>query len=297
MAQVPDLESLRLLTLVERLGSLGSAAAEMGIAQPSASKRLATLERQLGLVLVDRTRRGSRLTSSGQVLAGWAQRVLTEVAGLLDGAAALRTQRDAELRVAASLTVAEYLAPAWMGELRRRHPGLYVGLQVTNSEHVAELVRSGAVEIGFIESPRAPRGLSSRRVASDQLVVVVAPDHRWARRRQPLTVRELSSTALLVRERGSGTRETLDQALAKAGAGPVRPLLELGSTAAIRGALLAGTGPAVLSELAIRADLDQGRLVAVPVHGIDLRRALRAIWLAGHQLAGPAAELIAIVRR
>jgi|SRR5579859_3182734 len=297
MTGVPDLESLRLLTLVERHGSLGAAAAELGIAQPSASKRLSTLERRLGLALVDRTRRGSRLTPAGQVVAGWAQRVLAEVAGLLDGAQALRTQRDAELRVAASLTVAEYLAPVWIGELRRHHPDLYVGLQVMNSEHVAEQVHNGTVEVGFVESPRAPRGLTSRRVAADQLVVVVAPGHRWTRRRDPLTARELSSTPLLVRERGSGTRDTLDHALARAGAGSIRPLLELGSTAAVRGAVIAGTGPAVLSELAIRSDLDLGRLVAVPVTGIDLHRALRAIWLPGHTLTGPAAELVAIARR
>jgi DNA-binding transcriptional LysR family regulator len=231
------------------------------------------------------------------VVAGWAHRVLAEVAGLMDGAEALRTRRDAELRIAASLTVAEYLAPAWIGELRRQHPALYVGLQVMNSEHVAEQVHNGAVEIGFVESPGPPRGLSSRRVASDHLVVVVAPAHRWARRRNPLTARELSSTPLLVRERGSGTRDTLDHALARAGTGPVRPLLELGSSAAVRGAVVAGTGPAVLSELAIRADLDLGRLVAVPVSGIDLRRTLRAVWQAGHALAGPAAELVAIARR
>jgi molybdate transport repressor ModE-like protein len=297
MAGLPDLESLRLLTLVERHGSLSAAAAELGIAQPSASKRLGTLERRLGLSLVDRTRRGSRLTPAGQVVAGWAQRVLSEVSGLLDGAEALRAQRDAELRVAASLTIAEYLAPAWLGELRRQHPALYVGLLVMNSEHVADQVRSGAVEVGFIETPRAPRGLASRRVATDQLVVVVAPGHRWARRRDPLTTRELSSTPLLVRERGSGTRDTLDHALARAGGGPVRPLLELGSTAALITAVVAGTGPAVLSELAIRSDLGLGRLVAVPVSGIDLHRALRAVWLAGHALAGPAAELVAIARR
>jgi DNA-binding transcriptional LysR family regulator len=294
MSPVPDLESLRLLTRVGVLGSLGAAAAELGIAQPSASKRLATLERRLGLVLVDRTRRGSRLTPAGLVVVGWAERVLAEVAGLLAGAETLRARQDAELRVAASLTVAEYLAPSWIGKLRRRRPGLYVGLQVTNSEHVGELIRSGAAEVGFVESPRAPRGLSSRRVAADQLVVVVAPEHRWSRRRNPLTAQDLAAAPLLVREEGSGTRDTLDLALARAGARPARVLLELGSTAAIRGAVMAGTGPAVLSELAVRTDLADGRLVTVPVTGIELRRTLRAVWPAGRALGGPAAELVAI---
>ncbi|MFE1207281.1 MULTISPECIES: LysR family transcriptional regulator [Streptomyces] len=294
MSKVPDLESLRLLVLVGELGSLGGAATRLGIAQPSASKRLSTLERRLGLVLVDRTRRGSRLTSAGHMVSGWAQLVLDDVGALLTGAEALRSKRDAELRVAASMTVAEYLMPTWIGELRQTRPDLYVGLQVTNSEHVRELLHDGAVEMGFVESPRAPVGLSRRVVARDRLIVVVVPDHPWARRRKPLHVRELAATPIVVRERGSGTRETLDHALRRAGAEEARPLLELGSAAAVRGSVIAGAGPAVLSELAVGGDLAEGRLVPVEVEGVDLRRSLRAVWPAGRHLAGPAAELLAV---
>ncbi|WP_030831368.1 LysR family transcriptional regulator [Streptomyces hygroscopicus] len=297
MSPLPDLESLRLLVLVGGEGSLSRAAAQLGLAQPSASKRLSTLERRLGLVLVERTRRGSRLTDAGQAVAGWAQQVLRDVDGLLTGAEALRTKRDAELRVAASMTVAEYLIPGWLGELRRLRPELYVGLQVTNSEHVPELLRGGAADLGFIESPQAPAGLPARRVARDRLLVVVAPGHPWARRRRPLGVAELAAAPLVLRERGSGTRETLDRALRRAGAAEPRPLLELGSATAVRNAVMAGTGPAVISELAVRTDLADRRLVAVEVEGIDLHRVLRAVWASERPLAGPAAELLAVTRR
>ncbi|HVV18631.1 MAG TPA: LysR substrate-binding domain-containing protein, partial [Pseudonocardiaceae bacterium] len=233
MTSTPDVESLRLLVLVGELGSLGRAAERLRIAQPSASKRLATLERRLGLVLVDRTRRGSVLTPAGIVVAGWARRVLDELDALVTGAEALRAKREAELRVAASMTVAEYLAPAWIGELRSAEPTLYVGLQVTNSERVAELVRKGEVDIGFVETPEAPDGLSARRVATDHLVVVVSPGHPWARRRGPLPVAELAATPLVVREHGSGTRDTVERALADAGVTLAVPLVELGSTTAV----------------------------------------------------------------
>ncbi|TDC74263.1 LysR family transcriptional regulator [Streptomyces hainanensis] len=297
MSQLPDLESLRLLVLVGDVGSLSGAAARLGLTQPSASKRLSTLERRLGLVLVERSRRGSRLTDAGRAVAGWAQLVLQDLDALLTGAEALRTRRDAELRVAASMTVAEYLVPGWLGELRRMRPELYVGLQVTNSEHVPELLRGGAVDLGFIESPRAPAGLAARRVAHDRLLVVVAPDHPWARRRRPLSAAELAAAPLVLRERGSGTRETLDQALRRAGAAEPRPLLELGSATAVRNAVIAGTGPAVISELAVRTDLADRRLVAIEVEGIELRRVLRAVWAPERPLAGPAAELLAVTRR
>ncbi len=293
----PDVESLRLLVVVGELGSLGRAAGALRIAQPSASKRMATLERVLGLTLVDRTRRGSVLTPAGVLVAGWARRVLNELDALVTGTEALRAQRDAELRIAASMTVAEYLAPAWIGELRRRQPTLYVALQVTNSERVAELVRAGEVDVGFVESPGVPAGLSARRVATDRLVVVVAPSHPWARRRRPLAAAELAATPLVVREHGSGTRETVEQAFTTAGARPAAPVVELGSTAAVRGAVLAGTGPAVISELAVVTELADGRLVRVEVAGPAFDRTLRAVWPTGRRLVGPAAELLAVAGR
>ncbi|MFE0385763.1 LysR substrate-binding domain-containing protein [Streptomyces bungoensis] len=295
--RTPDLESLRLLVLVADLGSLGRAAERLRISQPSASRRLSTLERGLGLVLVDRTRRGSRPTLAGQVVAGHARRVLDELDELLAGAGRLRDRREAELRVAASLTIAEYLLPVWISELRARRPDLYIGLQVTNSEHVPELVESGEADIGFIEGPRLSRVMSTRRVAEDRLVVVVDPGHPWARRREPLSARELSRTPLVLRESGSGTRQTLDRALYLAGCERVRPLVELGSTAAVRGAVIAGTGPSVLSELAVRGDIAEGRLIGVDVAGVDLTRDLRAVWPTGRRLVGPAAELVAVARR
>ncbi|MEE6267726.1 LysR substrate-binding domain-containing protein [Streptomyces diastatochromogenes] len=295
--RTPDLESLRLLVLVADLGSLGRAAERLRISQPSASRRLSTLERGLGLVLLDRTRRGSRLTLAGQVVTGHARSVLAELDDLLTGAGKLRDRREAELRVAASLTIAEYLLPTWISELRSRRPELYIGLQVTNSEHVPELVEAGEADIGFIEGPRLFRVMSTRQVAEDRLVVVVDPGHPWARRREPLSARELSRTPLVLRESGSGTRQTLDRALHLAGCDRARPLVELGSTAAVRGAVIAGTGPSVLSELAVRGDIVEGRLTGVEVAGVDLTRDLRAVWPTGRRLVGPAAELVAVARR
>ncbi|GAA2671820.1 LysR substrate-binding domain-containing protein [Streptomyces lunalinharesii] len=295
--RTPDLESLRLLVLVADLGSLGRAAERLRISQPSASRRLSTLERGLGLVLVDRTRRGSRLTLAGQVVTGHARSVLAELDDLLTGAGKLRDRRESELRVAASLTIAEYLLPTWISELRSRRPELYIGLQVTNSEHVPELVEAGEADIGFIEGPRLSRVMSTRQVAEDRLVVVVDPGHPWARRREPLSARELSRTPLVLRESGSGTRQTLDRALHLAGCDRARPLVELGSTAAVRGAVIAGTGPSVLSELAVRGDIVEGRLTGVDVAGVDLTRDLRAVWPSGRRLVGPAAELVTVARR
>lgn len=293
----PDSESLRLLVLVSTLGSIGAAAAELHISQPSASKRLSSLERRLGLTLLHRTRQGCTLTPAGVLVSDWAHQVIAHIDGLMNGVRALRTQHEPQLRVAASMTVAEYLAPGWISALRTTIPDIHFELDVANSAAVANHVRHGHSDLGFIETPAVPEGVAVRYVTGDRMTVVVPPDHPWAHRRRPLTATDLAATPLIVREHGSGTRETLHQALAAAGTEPVSPLLELHSTTAVRNSVVAGAGPAVLSLLAVATDLAEHRVVEVPVAELDLRRPLHAVWRAGHQLTGPAAALLAIAMR
>ncbi|MCK2217233.1 LysR substrate-binding domain-containing protein [Actinomadura sp. ATCC 31491] len=292
MRGLPDLESLRLLVDVGELGSLGRAAKAAGIAQPSASKRVAQLERRLGVPLLERTPRGSTLTTEGKMVAGWAAQVLAAAEELMRAVAAVRHAGRAHLRVAASMTVAEYLVPRWLGELQHREPDVQVGLDVVNSADVAARVLGGDVELGFVEGPSVPEGLASRVVGTDRLVVVVAPGHPWARRRTALRGAELAATPLVVREPGSGTRETLE--LAFSGLHRAGPRLELGSNSAVKGAAQAGAAPAVLSAYAVEAEVAAGRLVEVPLAGLDLGRRLCAVWRRGRSLTAPAATLLSV---
>jgi DNA-binding transcriptional LysR family regulator len=292
VSTIPDLDSLQLLVLVGRRGSLGGAAAEMGVSQPAASKRMSALERRFGLHLVDRSRRGSTLTEAGQFVAARAERVLTELDALQEGVELLRLRVSAPLVVAASLTVAEHLLPTWITQLSRSDPGARVGLHVMNSARVCESVRAGEVALGFVESPQVLPGLRSRVVAHDRLVLVVEPGHPWARRRRPVSPAELAATPLLSREPGSGTRDTVERALSAAGQAAVAPLLELGSSAALRSAARSGAGPAVLSEFVVADDRATGALVEVALDGLDLRRELRAVWRDGEPPSGLAAALL-----
>ncbi|MFI7104470.1 LysR family transcriptional regulator [Streptomyces sp. NPDC050161] len=289
-----DLRSLEMLLAVAEHGSIGAAARSLDVQQPSVTDRLQRLERHLGLSLVERSPRGSRLTPEGVAVADWAREVLNASDQLEAGVAALRRSHDSQLRVSASLTVAEYLLPRWLADLRLRSPDTGVALRMCNSEQVALDVLHGDADLGFIEGPRTTRGLHARVVAVDDLVIVVAPGHPWARRRRPLSVTELADAPLIVREKGSGTRDTLDHALVRAGAHrTATPRLELGSTGAIKAAVLTGQGVGVLSRFAISDDIRGARLREVAVDDVDLRRRLRAIWRSGTHLAGPAAELTA----
>ncbi|MEU2437854.1 LysR family transcriptional regulator [Streptomyces rubradiris] len=290
--RVPDLAALELLLAVARLGSLGAAAREVGITQPAASSRLRSMERQLGVALVDRSPRGSRLTDAGALVTDWARRVVEAAAAFDAGARALRDRRDSRLRVAASMTIAEYLLPGWLLALHAGRPDTAVSLLAGNSAKVAELLLAGEADLGFVEGLDVPTGLDSTVIAHDRLIVVTAPGHPWARRRRPLTAAELASTPLILRERGSGTRQVLDAALG----GLARPLIELSSTTAVKASAVSGAGPSVLSELAVGEELSLRRLVSIPVEGVPLRRALRAVWPTGHRPTGPARELLSLTR-
>ena len=289
--RVPDLAALDVLVTVARVGSLGKAASVHGLSQQAVSARVRTAERLLGVQVFDRSSTGVTLTAAGELLLAWVEEVLDAASHLAVGAAELRGERDTHLTVAASMTVAEYLVPQWTVTMRMEHPEVATAVRLGNSSEVVELVRLGAVELGFVESPEIPAGLQSQVVDHDDLVVIVPPDHRWAGRR--VTMDELAATPLIQREAGSGTRTTLERALPDA----VAALLELSSTTAVKAAVLASSAPAVISSLGVAGELADGRLVAVTVSGLRLRRPLRAIWRDGVRLRGPARDFLAIASR
>ncbi|KQY57025.1 MULTISPECIES: LysR family transcriptional regulator [unclassified Nocardioides] len=293
----PDLTALELLVRVGELGSLGGAARALDMAQPNASRAIARLERQLRVVLVHRSATGSRLTTEGSVVAEWAREALAGVDRVVVGARSLADDHKPHLTVAASLTIAEYLAPNWLARLRRHHSELQVSLDVGNSHDVLDAVLAARVPLGFVESPYVPRTVGSTIIRHDRLVVIVAPDHPWARRRRPVTAAELSATHLILREAGSGTRDTLEAALARAGHRVSELEMELASTAAVKASVAAGTAPAVLSELAVASEVSSGSLVSVPLdEELDLGRPLRAVWPRSSRPTGVAADVVRIAR-
>ena len=305
-SHVPDLAALELFVAVARLGSIGAAARETGVSQQAASARLRAMESQVGTPLLIRDPRGSRLTPAGALLADWAAPLLAHASELDTGIASLRRERDIQLRVASSLTIAEHLLPGWLVALRREYAGIgrepaEVTLVATNSQTVAAQVAERQADLGFVEGPVPPSGLRSRVVATDRLVVVVRPDHPWARRKAPVTAAEVAATPLVEREAGSGTRLLLRNALTAAlghGTEPAAPALQLTTTTAVRQAVAAAAGPAVLSLLAIREALVAGMLTVVPVPGLDLSRRLRAVWAGSAQPpAGPARDLVFVAAR
>lgn len=279
--RLDDLIGLEVFLDVVRLGSISAAARVHHLSQPSATERVRRLERRLGVELLQRGPGGSAPTAAGEAVAGWARGVTEAVAQLSEGVVALRgPDQHHPLRIMASLTVAEYVLPAWL-QAHRVAGGPSVELDVGNSVAVAAAVLEGEVRLGFVETPRRLVGLRTAVVGGDRLAVVVAPTHPWASRRTPITAADLATAPLLLREQGSGTRDAFEAALAAAGHHHVAPAAVLASTTTLKSAAAGGGGASVLSELAVANELAQGTLVSVPVRGLDLTRDFRAVWRPG----------------
>ena len=292
----PEISTLDLFVSVVELGSLGRAAERHHISQPAVSMKMTQLETQVGFRLLERSRGGTRPTRQGERALPLVRKLLESSEMMMAEMAAIRAEQHSHLRVAASLTIAEFLIGEWMGTLTAELPGLSMTLEVANSAEVLSLVRRGAVDLGFREGVAlSVSDLNIEKVGSDRLLLVVKPGHKWSRRKAPVTPEELAQTEIIAREPGSGTREVLEEAMMPYGG--IHTRRELGSPAAVLQAARSGYAPAVISELTAASSISSGTLVEIPVERLDLRRHFQVIWLADRPVSELARRLVELARR
>ena len=282
---LPGRDLAAFVTAVET-GTVQGAADALNLTQSAATKRIQSLERRLGQSLLERGAMGVTPTVAGQLLYPLAREAL---AALQRAEASIQAPEARPLlRIHASRTVGETLLPEWLALFRTVASPHRVSAAITNSEEVLHAVRHGECEIGFIEGvDEIPSGVEQLVVAHDELKVIVACGHRWGQRRA-IAATQLGEEPFLAREQGSGTRAVAMSTLASVGI-ELDPALEFSSAEGIKRALASG-GFALLSERAVTNEITAGTLCAVPVSGVELRRALRAVRRAHTALRGPAGE-------
>ena len=262
------LRQIEVFVAVARHENVSRAAEELALSQSATSAALGELERQFDTQLFDRYGKALQLNEVGQTLLPQAIELI-ERAAALEQALAGRSGYG-HLRLGATLTIGNYLATLIVADFLKRHPESTVGLAVHNTKTIVEQLARHELDLGLIEGHcRHPELLVEPWVA-DELVVFCAPGHRLARRTSA-TLDELAGESWIVREAGSGTRETLDQALRHHHA-PLAVRLELEHTEAIKRAVEFGLGIGCISRLALREAFRRGSLVAVETPELDLRR-------------------------
>jgi DNA-binding transcriptional LysR family regulator len=266
---------------VARLGSVSLAADEMHLTQPAVSIQIGTLEESAGTPLLQRTGRGIRLTEAGELLAGYAGRILDLWREAGEEMATLQGVFSGTLRVGA-ITTAEYLLPPILVNFAKEHPKVKVKLQVGNRDEIVRMLAGQEIDVAIMGRPPAELKTDSSAFAKHPMAFLAAPGHPLMSAPKP-SLALLSDTRMLVRERGSGTRTTVERFFKDNGL-PLRIGSELSSNEAIKQMCAAGFGIAFLSMHTCVLEMNAGLLGLLPVPGNPIVRDWYVMHLASRQL-------------
>jgi DNA-binding transcriptional LysR family regulator len=288
-----DLHKLRIFAAVAELEHYSRAAEILQLSQPAVSAHVHDLERSLGVELFEKCGRGIRLTAEGRLVQTYARRIVATIGELDEAVADRRGLRTGELRLGASSTIGEYLLPEAVGAFRRHYPGVRLAIEIGNTTRVTDRLRRGDLHLALVGEALDDPDLQFESYGTDEIRLIVPPGHPWAGGQVPVAA--LTSQPLILRERGSATRDVIEQALARAGV-QMAVQLELGGTEAIKGAIVAGLGIAFVSACAVAQELASGRLAVVSVVGLEIRRQFQIARRRGGQFSRLESAFVALLR-
>ena len=288
------LRQLEVLLAVARERSFSRAAKKIHSSQPTLSEHVGELERELGKKLLYRRGREVTLTEAGRVFAEYAGAALAAVDGARQAVAELDGLAHGSLLIGASTTPGIYVMPGVIATFRQRYPGVELTLRIANSQVIEDRVKARELDLGVVGGHAIGPGEECLAAGLlDELVVIVPPGHAWAKRRD-IRPAELAGQPLLVREEGSATRRVTERALQQAGV-RYRVAMELDHTEAIKQAVMAGLGVAFVSTYAVRGEIATGRLRAVRLRGLRVRRHFHVLHHEARRVTASARAFMAVL--
>ncbi|MDP3910927.1 MAG: LysR family transcriptional regulator, partial [Gemmatimonadales bacterium] len=268
-------------------GGVARAAEARRLSQPAVSEHLRGLEGFFGVRLFERAGRGVQPTAAARLIEPFARQALGLLASAERAAVELKGVRTGSVAVGASTTPGTFLLPAILGRFHTAYPGVALTLRIGDTREIEQWVAAGAVELGVIGEAPIRAGLSAEPWVKDELVAIVARRHPLARRRG-MSAAALAGEPYISRGEGSSTRGVVDRFFADLGV-TLQPVMELGSTEAVREAVAAGLGISVVSRHAVR--LRDPRVVALRFQGRRCVRDLLVVRRDGAPLSPAAARL------
>lgn len=262
------LRQLEIFLAVAREENVSRAAEQLNLSQSATSAALQELEAQSGGPLFDRVRKRLKLNDRGRLVQPHAQ-ALVDQAGELEGLLRNDTALG-PLHLGATLTLGNYLATLLIADYLNRQPGAKASLEVGNTARIVERLVAMELDVGLVEGHCAHPELVTEPWGEDVLSVFAAPDHPLAGKAE-ITPADLAATPWILREKGSGTRDTLERAVADV-VPEMTVRLELEHTEAIKRAVESGLGIGCISRLALRDAFRRGSLVPLATPYLDLRR-------------------------
>lgn len=274
-AEPLNLHRLRLFVAVVDHGGISRAAKAFYISQPAVSAQIQRLEQELQVSLFQRVGREVRLTEAGELLYGYAIRILALCDDAVDAVAQLREKQRRRIRIAATTTPGVYVLPRLIEKLTARNPELRIEIDIGNREYVLARIESFQSDLGLVAGRVESDAFVVTPIMADELLPVGAKGSPLAEK-AVVAPEEFVAQRLFLREKGSATRERIDQVLRSRGLTPAQ-VTELPNTEAIKQALLSGQGYAVLPRLAIQTEMEKGLLAVINVLAFHLSRSISLV--------------------
>jgi len=255
---------LQVFFTVARMLSFTKAAETLHMTQPAVTFQVRQLEEYFNTRLFDRTHNRISLTAAGETVYGYAERIFELYSEMENSVRDMTGDVSGSLTIGASTTIAEYMLPALLGDFRERYPEVTILLKVSNTDGIVSMVENNTIDLGVVEAPVSNKNLVVEHCKMDKLVAILPPSHPKAKQ-EKVELSELLDFPFICREEGSGTREVIMEYLGSAESchEGLNIAMELGSPEAVKGAVEAGMGISVVSEVTVAKELKLGTLVAI----------------------------------
>jgi len=289
-----DLWQLNILCKVIELKSFSKAGKSVHLSQPTISSHIKDLEDHFNCRLIDRTSKEAVPTKAGELLYDYAKRMLSLRDETETALAEYNGKMRGRLVIGGSTIPGTYLMPQLIGDFKSRYPDVIVSLVIGDTDHIIESILNGSLELGIVGAKAETRKLVQTKFIEDEMRLIVPKGHRWDDQKR-VSLKRLLSEPFILREHGSGTLKSLHQSLLDRGHGieDLNAVAELGSTQAICQGIKTGAGVSIISMLAVAEDLQAGKLNALEVDGLDLKR---NFYLTRHRYRSPSPLAVAFGR-
>ncbi len=278
-----SLRQIRVFTAVAQQKSFTRAARELHLTQPAVSQQLKLLEAEVGLPLFEHLNRGIYLTDAGEELLRYAQQINEVIRTASESFAAMRGLKRGVLKLGA-VSTAKYFTPSLLSVFRTEFPHVIIKFTVGNREEIIRQIANNEIDLVIMGRPPKELVTTAEPFAKHPLVIIAAPDHPLANAKRKIPLKQLSSENFVIRERGSGTRASMEHVFKERGVN-YSASMEVSSNETIKQAVMAGMGISFISKHTVSLELAAGKLVTLNISGLPLLRDWYVIHLRDKRLS------------
>ena len=289
-----EIRSLEVFLSVAKHLNFTRAGEEVNLSQPSVSVRIRQLETELGVKLFEQLGKRVGLTEAGSLLVPHARRVIAATEDAKHAIDELQGLERGSLRIGASTTPGMYLIPKTIASFKARYPNIEIQLGIKGSRQVEDGVARNEFDFGFVGGHLAGDEVDVHPWLTDRLVLIVSPANALAQKKS-IKPDALRNERFILREQGSATRATIVRHLEQSNLS-VETVMEMENPESIKKAVQSGLGVAFISVFAVEAELKAKSLIAVRLHGIDIRRELKIVYRKDKHLGRAAKSFISMAR-